>query len=457
MTRLGDPTLPLRVAIIGSGPSGFYAADALLNSGVAVSVSLFDRLPTPYGLVRAGVAPDHPKIKNVIKVFERIAALPACSFWGNVYIGKDIGISELRRFFDVIVFAYGAEKDRILGVPNETISGSHTATAFVGWYNGHPDYCDCSFDLSTESVVIIGQGNVALDVCRILAKPVDSLAKTDIANHALERLAESRVREIHVVGRRGPAQAKFTAVELKELMTVQNCQIVIEPSELQLDAVSGQEITMPEGAHARANLDVLNKMVESTCESARKTIFFHFLLSPVEFCGDDHLTHIRFERNRLEGSPFRTTAVGMGQHVEISCGLLLKSVGYRGVPIDGVPFNPSRGVIPTEKGLVVSAEGTPCDGLYACGWIKRGPHGVIGTNKPDAAETVRTILESLPRLAPCPERSDASLLELLTQRGIRVVSFDDWKRIDAAEIDRGKAVGKPREKFTRVADMLAVL
>lgn len=456
MSHLGSTDMPLRVAIVGSGPSAFYAADALMHSGTTVAVAMFDRLPTPYGLVRAGVAPDHPKIKSVIKVFDRIAAAPGYSFWGNVRIGTDLTINELRRFFDVVVFAYGAEKDRALHIPGEDLPGSCTATEFVGWYNGHPDYRDRTFDLTAETAVVIGQGNVALDVCRILAKPVDELAHTDIAAHALEALASSRIRYIHLIGRRGPAQTKFTAAELKELLTIPDCRVVIDPEDMQLDSISEQELALPENAHARANMEILRKIGDSHPSTAQKQIHIHFLKSPVALLGTTRLEGVRLEKNRLEGEPMKLRAVGRGIYQDIPCGLLFRSVGYRGTEMPQVPFDHSRGVIPNRDGRVVD-NGTPVVGFYTCGWIKRGPQGVIGTNKPDAAETVKCIVEDLPRLSPCEARDDELLHTLLRERGVRVVSFDDWRRIDAAEMERGRAAGKPREKFTRIEEMLAVL
>lgn len=456
MSQLGSTDMPLRVAIVGSGPGAFYAADALLHSKTTVAIAMFDRLPTPYGLVRAGVAPDHPKIKSVIKVFERIAASPAYSFWGNVRVGTDVAVSELRRFFDVLIFAYGAEKDRALNIPGEDLPGSCTATEFVGWYNGHPDYRDRTFDLSTDTAVIIGQGNVALDVCRILAKPVEELAPTDIAAHALETLASSQIRYIHLIGRRGPVQTKFTAAELKELLTIPDCDVVIDPEDMQIDSVSEQELAVPENAHARANIELLRKIGTSHASTGKKQIHIHFLKSPVALLGTNRLEGVRLEKNRLEGEPMKLRAVGVGIYKELPCGILFRSVGYRGTEMPQVPFDRSRGTIPNLKGRIIE-EGSPITGLYTCGWIKRGPQGIIGTNKPDAAETVTSILEDLPRLTPCEERSDDALHGVLRQRGVRVVSFDDWRRIDAAEVERGRAAGKPREKFTRIDEMLAVL
>lgn len=456
MARLGSGERPLRVAVVGSGPSGFYAADALFKAGPRVTVGMFERLPTPYGLVRAGVAPDHPKIKSITRVFDRIAAESRFAFWGNVTVGRDVSVDELRRYYDAVIFAYGAEKDRRLGIPGEDLPGSHTATDFVGWYNGHPDLRDRVFDLSHETAVVIGQGNVALDVCRILAKPAAALSHTDIAQHALVALARSRVRQIYVIGRRGPAQAKFASTELKELADLAECELVVERQELGLDAASRAEAAHPNNIHARNNLALLEKIASRTPSAKSRRVVIRFLLTPVAVRGGAHVEAVRFERNELADQPFQLRAVRTGVEEEIPCGLLLRSVGYQGVPMPGVPFDSDQGVIPTRAGRVVDAD-VPVPGLYAAGWIKRGPRGVIGANKPDSAETVKSLLEDLSGLAPCLEPDDAPLHTVLKGRGVRVVDYEGWKRIDAAETARGHAVGKPREKFTCIPDMLEIV
>jgi ferredoxin--NADP+ reductase len=456
MSELGSAARPLRVAIVGSGPSGFYSAEALFKSSATVSVDMYDRLPTPFGLVRGGVAPDHPKIKSVTRIYEKIADNPAFAFFGNVTVGKDIAVAELRRHYDAVLFSCGAETDRHLGIPGESMPGSHTATEFVGWYNGHPDYRNRHFDLSQEVAVIIGQGNVAMDVTRILAKSVDELRQTDIAQHALDALAESRVREIHLVGRRGPVQAAFTQPEIKELGQLEVCDPVLDPADLELDPVSREELEDPENQHSQKNMAVLREFAARPAPTKARRIHIRFFLAPNEFKGTHRVESAVFDKTVLVGDAFRQRAMPTEERVEIPCGLVFRSVGYRGIAIPGVPFDEQRGVFPNEEGRILD-RGEVVPGLYCAGWIKRGPSGVIGTNKPDSNATVEELLQDMPKLDPCDLPDSNAVRELLASRGVRVVSFDDWRRIDAAEIERGKAVGKPREKFTRIEEMLGVL
>ncbi len=456
MSELGSSQRPLRAAIIGSGPSGFYAAEALLKADIAVEIDMFDRLPTPFGLVRGGVAPDHPKIKNVTRVFEKIATRDNFQFFGNVTLGRDISIDELRNFHDAVIISCGAETDRRLNIPGEDLPGSHTATEFVGWYNGHPDFRDRAFDLSQEVAVVIGQGNVAMDVTRILAKSVDELRHTDMAEHALDALAESQVREIHLVGRRGPVQAAFTHPEIKEIGELKVCDVVLDPADLALNEASQTELDHPDNAHSRKNMKELRAFAERGLSGKPKRYHIHFYRSPVELKGAGRLEGVVLERNELAGEPFAQKARGVGDLEELSCGLLFRSVGYRGLPLPGLPFDEQRGVVPNDHGRAID-QGVAVPGLYVSGWIKRGPSGVIGTNKPDSQDTVKALLEDVGRLAPCPTPSSGALRDLLASRNVRTVSFEDWARIDAAEIELGKLKGKPREKFTRVEDMLAVL
>ena len=448
---------PARVAIVGSGPSGFYAADALIKAEPEVAVDMYDRLPTPFGLVRGGVAPDHPKIKNVIRIYERIAKNAAFSFLGNVQVARDVSVEELRAHYDAVIFTCGAETDRSLNIPGIELTGSHTATEFVGWYNGHPDYLQRSFDLSQEVAVVIGQGNVAVDVTRVLAKTVDELKNTDIAAHALEALAASRVREVHMVGRRGPVQAAFTNKEIRELGELADCDLVFnDPDDFELNAASQAELDDAENIGAGRNWKVLQELRAQQPAGKSRRIVVHFFRSPRELRGNGRVESLVLERNRLAGEAGNQWAEGTGKSEPMDCGLFFRSVGYRGVELPGVPFEARRGVFPNEAGRIV-AEGAPVPGLYAAGWIKRGPSGVIGTNKPDSVETVRKLLEDLPGLPGCETPDTAPLRELLAARNVRVVSYADWQRIDAAETARGKPRGKPREKFTTVAEMLAVL
>jgi ferredoxin--NADP+ reductase len=456
MSELGSAARPLRVAIVGSGPSGFYAAEALFKAEPAVQVDMFDRLPTPFGLVRGGVAPDHAKIKNVIKVYERIAASDGFAFVGNVTVGRDVSVDRLRGFYDAVLFTCGAETDRKLGIPGEDLPGSHTATEFVGWYNAHPDYRDRSFDLSGEVAVVIGQGNVAMDVSRILAKTVDELRETDIAAHALDALAASRIKEIHLVGRRGPAQAKFTPPEIKEIGELADCDPVVNPADLELNPESAAELEEPGNKHNKRNYEILREFSTRGLPSKARLYVCRFLESPVALEGEGRVERVILEKNALRGEAGNQRAQGTGETVVQDCGIFFRSIGYRGIAIPGVPFDERRGIFPNRGGRILEGE-TPLPGLYAAGWIKRGPSGVIGTNKPDAVETVAAILEDLGSLEPCPTPDTGALLEALASSGVRAVSFEDWRAIDAAEIDRGKPAGKPREKFLTAEEMLAIL
>jgi len=455
MSSLGSEPNPLRVAIIGAGPSGFYAAEALLKSGLTVRVDMFERLPVPFGLVRHGVAPDHPKLKEAIPVYDRIARAPEFRFLGNVTVGRDLPVAELRAAYHAVVFSCGAESDRRLGIPGEDLSGSYTATEFVGWYNGHPDFRDRTFDLDQEVAVIIGQGNVAADVCRILAKTVDELKHTDIAEHALDALAGSRVRDIHVIGRRGPAQAKFTAKELKELGELEDADVLVDPAELVLNPESLAEFEERKGAGAKKNFEILQAFAARARSGRRRRVHFRFLLSPLELQGDRHVERVLLERNRLSGPPFEQSARGTGERVELDAGLVFRSIGYKGTAIEGVPFDARKGIFPTRDGRIVDSTGAVIPGLYASGWIKRGPTGIIGTNRADSVETVASLLADVASL-DAGERLGADGLGSL-RHGPRVVSYQDWLAIDRAEISRGQPRSKPREKFTRVEEMLAQL
>ncbi|MFP6581079.1 MAG: FAD-dependent oxidoreductase [Candidatus Hydrogenedentota bacterium] len=456
MSTLGTEERPLRVAIIGSGPSGFYAADALLKAEEATVVDMFERLPCPYGLVRLGVAPDHQKIKNVIKVYDRIAVKPGFTYYGNVEFGKDMSLEDVKRHYDAVIFANGAQRDRNLGIPGEDLSGSVPATAFVAWYNGHPDYRDLEFDFSHETAVVIGQGNVAIDVCRILCKTVDELSTTDIAQHALDQLAESKIRNVHMIGRRGPVQAKFSQVEIKEMGHLEDCNTVIDPAVFDFDPVSQVEYDDPGNKSAPKIVPIMKELSESSVDGASRNLHIEFCKSPVEIHGRDRVESIVLEKNALSGKPFNVKARGTGETEQVDCGLVLRSVGYRGVALPDVPFDEQRGVFPNENGRIITKNGQ-YDGLYVVGWIKRGPSGVIGTNKPDSGATVEQLLEDLPKLTPCESPETALLLNELNGRGVRLVSYDDWKLIDSEEMARGETVGKPREKYTRVSEMLGVL
>ena len=455
MSKLGSKLAPLSVAIVGSGPSGFYSTEALIKSGINVEIDLIDRLPAPYGLVRNGVAPDHPKLKQAIEVYKKIAQSNEFNFVGNVTVGKDVKAQELQQTHHAVIYTCGAETDRKLGIPGEELIGSHTATEFVGWYNGHPDYRDLKFDLSHETAVVIGQGNVAADVARILAKSVDELKHTDIAQHALDELAGSQVRNIYVVGRRGPAQAKFASKELKEFLEIENCRPYIEPVELELNSTSLQEINAKEGRGNKRNIEIFRKFAESKDTGKQRTCISTFLKSPIRLQGVDRLQKAVFEENKLSGEPFRQSAKGTGRAMEIECGLLFRSIGYNGVPIPGVPFNDRWGTIPNRAGRITSEQdGTVLPGLYTAGWIKRGPSGIIGTNRACAVESVNALLEDVDQLAADkPGRN--GLYAILERNGVQHINFAQWEKIDAAEIAAGNPKGKPREKFTYCEEMLA--
>jgi len=450
---------PLRVAVVGSGPSGFYAAEALLKSGREVRIDMFERLPAPFGLVRNGVAPDHPKLKEAILVYTRIATHPRYNFLGNVTIGRDIAIDELRASHHAVLFACGAESDRRLGIPGDDLPGSHTATEFVGWYNGHPDYRDREFDLSSDVAVVVGQGNVAVDVCRILAKTADELKHTDIARHALERLVESNIREIHMLGRRGPAQAKFTHVELRELGELADCEPVVNSQDLNLDSASETELADKRNRTAIKNMEILRAFAARPSSNKRKRCFIRFLESPVEIKGNGRLERLILAKNRLEGEPGRQVARETDETVELDCGVLFRSIGYRGVPIPGLPFDERRGVFPNVDGRITDDKGTVLPGFYCAGWIKRGPSGIIGTNRADSVATVKAMLADIEAggIDTSVKQGAQAIYPHLAARGVRVLGFPEWQRIDAAEIARGKPAGKPREKFTRSAEMLALL
>jgi ferredoxin--NADP+ reductase len=457
MTTIGTEENPLRVAIIGAGPSGFYAAEHILKDpDTHAQVDLFDRLPTPFGLVRGGVAPDHPKIKSVIRVYEKTAAREGFRFFGNVKVGHDIEVEDLERLYHAIIYTVGAETDRKLGVPGEDLPGSHAATAFVGWYNAHPDYCDEEFDLSGDRAVVIGNGNVATDVARMLALTEEELRQTDTADHAIDVLAASRINEIVVLGRRGPAQAAFTNPEVKELGEMVDADVIVDPGEVELDPASEAFIETADKT-SRVNVEMLRDFSQRAPQGKRKRIVLRFLASPVEIQGDGKVEKMIIGRNELVEVDGTLRAKDSGEREEIECGLVLRSVGYTGVAIEGVPFDEKRGTILNDGGRVLDSHDAGHKvGHYTAGWIKRGPSGVIGTNKKDAQETISHLLADVrDGVLLAPESPDPTAVEdLLSERGIRFVSFEDWQAIDQAEVGRGEPHGRPRVKFVRVEEML---
>ncbi len=464
MGRPGTENRPLRVAIVGSGPTGFYAAQHLFDQpDLTVQVDMFDRLPTPYGLVRLGVAPDHQKIKSVIRVYHKTASRPEFRFFGNVEIGRHLTVDDLKRHYHQIVYCTGAQTDRRLGIPGEDLAGSHTATEFVAWYNGHPDFTGLTFDLSQETAVVVGIGNVAVDVARILCRTPEELERTDIADYALEALRNSRVRQVAMLGRRGPAQAAFTNAEVKELGEMPGAACATLPDELELDPVTRQALGETPDKLTTRKLEILGSLVGRSEPDKPRRLEIRFLVSPVEIEGDDRgrVRAVRIERNELFlDDRGNVKSRGTGRFETLPAGLLFRSVGYRGVPVAGVPFRDDWAVIPNEAGRVIDpADGHPLPGQYAAGWIKRGPQGVIGTNKPDALETVRAMLEDLAQgRLPEPASPAADAAErLVRERQPDVFSYEDWNRLDALEIERGAPLGRPRLKYTEVREMLAAL
>jgi len=440
----------MRVAIVGSGPSGFYAAEALLKRAVApIDVDVFDRLPTPYGLVRGGVAPDHQKIKAVVRVFASTAARPTFRFLGNVQLGRDVSVDELRRHYHQIVYATGNESDRRLGIPGEGIARCTPAAVFVGWYNGHPDYRDARIDLSVRRVAVVGNGNVAVDVARILMRTRAELEQTDIAAHALDALCNSQVREVFVLARRGPEQAAFSPSELKELGSMEAADPVVDAREL-----AGR-------ADANGNLKILHSFASRQPREGAKKIHLRFLVSPTEVVADAEgkVAGLALEKNRLEARPDGTLAArGTGEVEVLEVGMVLPAIGFAAERIPGVPFDEKARIIANEDGRVVDpARHTLVPDEYVVGWARSGPQGLIGEHKRASAQVVEHMMADgaglEARVLPRRDAIDA----LLRERGVQLVSFDDWKRLDDVEVARGERRGAPRDKIVDVEAMLAVL
>jgi ferredoxin--NADP+ reductase len=459
---------PTRIAVIGSGPAGFYAAGHLLKDADAgFEVDMFERLPTPWGLVRSGVAPDHPKIKSVTRIYEKTAAHPRFRYFGNVTFGQHVSREELLRHYHAIVYATGSPSDRPLGIPGEELPGSHAATEFVGWYNGHPDHTDLEVDLlSAERAVVIGNGNVAIDVARMLVLAPQELAPTDTADHALEVLAASRLEEVVVVGRRGPAQAAFTNPELLELGELSDADVIVDEQELERGLAVHDE-QAEQDATARRNVEILRDYAQREPAGRPKRIVLRFLLSPSALLAGEngHLSAVELVRNELvAGADGRLRAQAGSEKETIPAGLVFRAIGYRGIPLPLVPFDERSGVIPNESGRVTeTASGRPLAGEYVVGWIKRGPSGVIGTNKKDAQETVDAILADLAASNGSaaarhqPEQPDAEAVEqLLRERQPQLVTYQGWEAIDRHERARGEASGRPRVKVTSIDEMLRI-
>jgi ferredoxin/flavodoxin---NADP+ reductase len=461
-TEIGTAARPLRVAIIGAGPSGYYAAGAFLGrDDLHAAIDIFDRLPTPFGLVRYGVAPDHPKIKSVIRVYEKYSLNPQVRFFGNVDFGADLTHDDIRRFYDMVIYAYGSSSDRKLGIPGEDLRGAYSATEFVGWYNSHPDFADLSFDIPTaHTAVVVGNGNVAMDVVRTLAESMAVLEKTDIADYALDVLRRSQIEQIYMLGRRGPVQAAFTNPELRELGEIEVADVVVAPQELELDTFSRKELENDKDAGK--NLDTLGKYAQQPLTGKPRQIILKFLTSPAELIGKDgHVSALKMEHNELRPNASGTLqARGTGVYEIIPVDIIFRAIGYKGLPVPGVPYDERSGTIPNDKGRVKDARtGAVIAGEYVVGWAKRGPTGIIGTNKADAAETVGMALADVPALSPVADAdADPKAAEaFIKAHKPSVVSYADWQILDRIEVEKGKPQGRPRVKFARVPEMLEAI
>jgi len=454
----------LTVAVIGSGPAGLYTAEALIKQAAAlpqpasVRVEVLDRLPTPYGLVRYGVAPDHKSIKSIAEYLRKVLEHPDVAFLGGVHLGEDVTRDDLLASYDAVVYATGAMRDRHLGIPGEDLPGSYAATDFVNWYCGHPDIDMEAFTLDAESVAVIGVGNVAVDVARILARDPAELRETDVPQPVLEALMASKVREVYMIGRRGPAQAKFTTKELRELGELSGVDITVPAAEADLDAFdptgASAELAVSD-RHVRGNYKVISDWAAREPAGQPRRLTVRFWLRPVEIQGDQRVQRLVLERTRLDESGAFT---GTGELETLEVSMVLRSVGYQSVPLPGVPFDEKAAVVPNVEGRVIGADGAPLPGEYVAGWLKRGPTGVIGTNKSDAAQTVRSLLADLaggPGLedAPLPRAgllrypqagpgAVSPLAATLAGRGVRPVSYQDWLRIEAAEAALGESLGR---------------
>jgi ferredoxin--NADP+ reductase len=449
-----------RVAIVGAGPAGAFAADRLQRARGDVEIDLFERLPTPWGLLRAGVAPDHQEIKRLDETFERETLERGCRLFANVEVGTDLSHEDLMRHYTAVIYATGAQTDKSLGIPGEELPGSRPATEFVAWYNGHPDYRELEFDLSARRAVVIGNGNVAADVTRMLTLSPAELERTDVADHALEALRESRIEEVVVLGRRGPAQAAFTSAELRELGRLDGVDLRVDAGEIELDPLSARWLAEEGTFTARKNVELLREFAARPPQpDARRQVVLRFLRSPVEIRGEGRVEAIDVQRNEIvqsDDGSLRPRAAG--DEVEtIECGLVLRSVGYRAVPLPGVPFDERSYILPNDRGRVLAPDGEPLPGVYAVGWIKRGPTGILGTNKRDAEETVTRLTEDLSAGAlAAPKSAGGDEIEaLLRERRPELVTIEGWRAIEADELRRGEEQRRPRVKLSSREELLA--
>ncbi|XP_029933660.1 NADPH:adrenodoxin oxidoreductase, mitochondrial [Myripristis murdjan] len=451
-----------KVCIVGAGPAGFYTAQHLIKSRQDVEVDIYERLPVPFGLVRFGVAPDHPEVKNVINTFTQTAQHSRCSFYGNVNVGTDVSVKELQQAYHAVVLSYGAEGNRRMGVPGEDLAGVHAAKDFVGWYNGLPDNRKLHPDLSCETAVILGQGNVALDVARILLSPMDMLKKTDITQPALDLLAESRIRRVLIVGRRGPMQIACTIKEVREMVNLPDTRPEMVAADFKGIAEAVKEVPRPRKRLTelllKTALDVPTEKEQEKRSKASRVWGFRFFRSPVEVLPAPDLSRaaaIRLAVNRLEGSGEGASAVPTGEVEDVPCGLVISSIGYKSLPIDPLlPFDSRKAIVPNTMGRVQKTAG-----VYCSGWLKTGPTGVIGTTMNNSFDTARALLEDMDSGAldvSSAKPGSQGVTPLLEKRGVKPVEFSDWEKIDNEEIKRGVAMGKPREKLLSVDEMLHV-
>lgn len=426
--------MTISVAIVGAGPAGFYTVEALLERSDAAEIDIIERLPTPYGLVRAGVAPDHQSTKQVARKFEQTALAHMVHFYGNVEVGRDVTIDELLCGYDAVVIAAGSPNDRMLGIPGEHLTGVYGSSAFVGWYNGHPDFRDLDPRLAPAAVVV-GNGNVALDVARVLVKSRAEMAASDIPTYALEAISGAGIETVHILGRRGPAESRFAPAEMREISRLAECQPMVEAADLPASADADDKV-----------LALLRGFAAATATNRPRRLHFHFFAAPEAILGETCVEGLRYRRTRVvDGRPVPTDEV-----VTLKCGTVVTAIGYRASPIPGVPFDDERGRVANEDGRIGRR-------LYAVGWAKRGPTGVIGSNKPDGAQCAEQILADVgENAAPAPRGGRQALERLLEARHIRYVTLDDWRKIDREEVARADD-GAPRRKFTSFADMMAVV
>ena len=446
------------MAIVGAGPAGAFAADRLLRRRGDAEIDLFERLPTPWGLLRGGVAPDHQEIKRLDETFDRETLGRGCRFLGNVEVGVDISHSELMSHYSAVIYATGAQTDKSLGIPGEDLPGSWPATEFVAWYNGHPDFRDLEFDLSSKRGVVIGNGNVAADVTRMLTLTTEELERTDVADHALAALRESQIEEVVVLGRRGPAQAAFTSAELRDLGNLDGVELRVPPEEAEIDPLSRRWLDEEGTFTARKNVELVREFAaRESSAGTRRRIVLRFLRSPVEIRGSDRVESVVIGRNELvqtDDGAIRPKSVE-GETETIECGLVLRSVGYRAVPLPEVPFDEQSFVLPNNRGRVLGPDGEPLPGVYAVGWIKRGPTGILGTNKRDAEETVSCLAEDLASGAlAAPKGGRDEVDALLAERKPELVTIEGWRAIEAQELERGREERRPRVKLASRDELL---